>query len=134
MKTSPDINNVGVHWGVTSTGLTGYGTLVLTGTDQTIEGDTEMAADASGYTVTHVTFNHKETATLETWVSGSANASNATIATATVPAPGDKITITDSVNTILSGSNWIVGSTNVKRVNNSFAKASTSLMRFAKIS
>jgi len=134
MKSTPDINTVGVHWGVTSTGLTGFGSLVLNGTDQTLEADQEMASDASGYVVSHVTYNHKESATLETWVSGSANASNATIAASTVPEPGSKLTITDSVATVLSGSNWIVGSSAVKRVNNSFARITTNLVRFAKIS
>lgn len=134
MKISPDINGVGIHWGVTSTGLTGFGSLTITDTDQGLEADTATAEGADGYTLTHVTFNHRETANLTTWVSGSAGISNATIAASTVPAPGDKITITDSVNTLISGSNWIVGNSSVKRANKDLARVSTSLTRLAKIS
>ncbi len=133
MKTTPDISSVGVHWAVTSTGLTGYSTLVLNSTDHTLEADMETATDAGGYVVTTVTYNHRESVTLETWVSGSAGASNASIITATVPAPGDKFTITDSVNTIISGSAWIAGSSTIKRANNTFAKVSTTATRYAKI-
>ncbi len=133
MKTSADNNGNGVHWGVSSTGLTGFSNLILNGTDQTVEADTETASDSNGYVVTEVTYNHKETATLETWVSGSTGSKTASITTTNIPQPGDKLTVTDSVNTAISGSSWIVGSSNIKRANNTFAKVSTSLKRFALI-
>jgi hypothetical protein len=132
MTTSPKFAGVGCHWGVSSTGLTGYGALVLTGTDQSMEADTETAQDATGYVVTDVTYNHRETATLETWISGSSGG-NVVVASTSYPQPGDTVTITDSVNTGLAGSTWIAGGVSVRRSNTSLAKVSIPLRRYAKI-
>ena len=133
MTNAPKFNGAGVHWGVSSTGLSGYGKLVLTSADQASEGDIETAQDPYGYVVTDVTYNHRETATLEVWFSGSTASGALAIAPTDYPQPGDTVTITDSVNTSVSGSNWIAGNGSVKRSNTSLAKASIQLRRYAKI-
>lgn len=134
MYNVPKNNGIGVHWGVSSTGITGYGSLAINGTTQGLEADTATATDGDGFVVADVTYNHRETATLETWVSGSADAVNATVAQANLPQTGDQLTITDSVYTLFAGSNWIVGSVGVTRAATDLAKASISLRRYAKIS
>lgn len=131
MTSIPRLNGVGCHWGVSSTGITGFGALVLTSTDQTSEADTETAADGNGYVVTEVTYNHRESCTLETWVSGSG--ASVTIASSSYPQPGDKVTITDTIATGFAGSDWIAGGASVRRSNTSMAKVSIPLHRFAKI-
>lgn len=134
MNTTPRGNGIGVHWGCSSTGISGYGNLVITSAGLTLEADTATAIDGAGYVVTDVTYNQRESATLEVWFSGSADTLNVTIASGSVPEPGDSITIADATATIYAGSNWIAGSTSITRVNNDLAKASTALRRYAKIS
>jgi hypothetical protein len=134
MTSSPKFAGVNVHWAVSSTGITGFGKMVLTGTDHSSDADTETAQDPYGYVVTDVTYNHRETATLEVWFSGSSSPSGAlTIVPSDYPQPGDTVTLTDTVNTAISGSNWIAGNASVKRSNTSLAKATVSLRRYAKI-
>lgn len=132
MTTAPKFAGTGCHWGVSSTGLTGYGALILTSTDQTSEADTETAMDPTGYVVTDATYNHRETATLETWVSGSSGGA-VVVASTSYPQPGDTVTITDTVNTSISGSTWIAGGATVRRSNTTMAKVSIPLRRYAKI-
>ena len=133
MNTTPRNNGVGVHWGVSSTSITGYGILSITGTSQGLDGDTATATNGNGFVVTEVTYNHRETATLDVWFSGSASSTNITIASASVPQPGDLVTIVDSVDTGLAGTNWIAGSMNINRSATDLAKASVSLRRYALI-
>lgn len=132
MTSTPKFAGTGCHWGVSSTGITGFGALVLTSTDQASEADTETAQDAYGYVVTDVTYNHRETATLETWVSGSSGGA-VVVASSSYPQPGDTVTITDTVNTGLAGTTWIAGGATVRRSNTSMAKVSVPLRRYAKI-
>jgi hypothetical protein len=131
MYTGPKFNGTGCHWGVSTTGITGYGALVITSTEHSMTSDTETARNGAGYVTAHVTYNHGQEATLETWISGSAGTGNVTISIASHPQPGDMITIVDAVNTSLSGSNWIAGNAKVSRSNTSLAKISIPLTRFA---
>lgn len=133
MTTAPKFAGVGVHWGVNSTGITGFGALVITSTDQSMEADTETATDPFGYVVTDITYNHRETATLETWISGSSGGGAVVVANTSYPQPGDTVTIVDAVATGLAGTTWIAGGASVRRSNTSMAKVSIPLRRYAKI-
>lgn len=132
MTSTPKFAGTGCHWGVSSTGITGFGALVINSTDQSMEADTETAMDPYGYVVTDVTYNHRETATLETWLSGSSGGA-VVVASSSYPQPGDTVTITDAVNTGLAGTTWIAGGATVRRSNTSMAKISVPLRRYAKI-
>jgi hypothetical protein len=133
MNATPRNVGVGVHWGVNSTGITGYGTLVLNSAGINFEADTVTAADAYGYVVSEVSYNHRESANLEVWISGSSAATNASVPSGSVPQPGDTVTLTDSVATAYAGTNWIAGNASINRVNNSYATATVPLHRYAKI-
>lgn len=134
MTNAPKINGVGCHWGVSSTGISGFGALVLTSTDHNMESDVETAQDPSGYVTIDVTYNHRETATLQTWISGSTpDVGNTTIATTTYPQPGDVVTIADTVDTAIAGTDWIAGNASVSRSNTSLARVSIPLRRYAKL-
>jgi hypothetical protein len=134
MYSTPQVNGIGCKWGVGTTGLTGYGHLVLQSVGQTLESDNELIKDQNGFTVTRVDYDHRESATLEAWVTGSTNSGSASIGSTTVPQPGDKLTITDSVWTLLSGSNWVCGNTSINGSNAGYVKVSIPLTRYAKIS
>lgn len=132
MTTTPKFAGIGCLWGVSSVGITGYGALVIQSTDQSSDADTETAQDPTGFVVTDVTYNHRETATLETWMSGSSGGA-ITLASSSYPQPGDTVTITDATNTALAGTTWIAGTATVRRSNTSLAKVSIQLRRYAKI-
>lgn len=134
MYNTPQVNGVGIHWGVSSTGLTGYGWLLLQSTTHNLESEVERVQDSNGYTVTVVNYDHKETATLETIITGSADSATVGITVASVPQPGDSLTVTDSTYTLVSGSQWICGNPSISRGNTTFAKVSIPLTRYAKIS
>ncbi len=134
MYNTPQVNGIGCKWGVATTGLNGYGALILQSIGQTLESDNELIKDQNGYTVTRVDYDHRETATLEAWISGSSDSASASVTTASVPQPGDSITITDSVWTALSGSNWIAGNVSLNGSNVGYVKVSIALTRYAKIS
>ena len=133
MRNTVQINGVGCHWGTGTTSITSYGTLVLTAVDHNETADRDYGIDSSGFTVTVGWFNHSETANFEVWMSGSAASSTVGITTSTLPQIGDTVIVVDTTHTRISGSTWLVESVNTKKVNNSLARGSVGMVRYAKI-
>lgn len=130
MTNAPKFYGSGCHWGITSTGITGFGKMQFTGTSQNSEADTETAKNGDGYDTIEVTYNHRQTANLDFWFSSSIVNGALEIAQADYPQPGDTVVITDTIDTDMSG-NWIAGNTSITR--GTIAKGSVSLHRFAKM-
>lgn len=123
----PVVRGVGVHWGVSTTGVTGAGTFKLQSTDHNQGSDSDIVHDASGFAVNKTYYNFNESATLDVVVTGSAN--SASVAP-TLAKPSDIITITDSVYTQLAGTDWLVDSVSIKRSNTSAMRVTYSLTRY----
>jgi hypothetical protein len=120
----------GCHWGVASTGITGFGKLKLNGTSLTVESDTATATDGDGYVVVEANYNQRQTANLECWISGSTVSGAVTITDSDYPQPGAVVTLTDAVSTDINGK-WIAGSPSVSR--GQIAKVTVPLHRFARM-
>lgn len=123
---SPVHKGVGVHWGVTSTGCTGFGTFVLQSRDFSKRADSEVIQNASGFTVNKTFFNHNDSATLEVVVTGSSGGAVAPV----LAEVGDVVTITDSTFTNIAGTNWLVEDVSSRSSNTSAMRLSFSLTKY----
>jgi hypothetical protein len=130
MRNSPLHKGVGVHWGVSSTGIAGLGTFTLTSNDHGRQAARDSIQDPTGFTVNVTYYDYMESANLSVVITGSLGSGNVT---PSLPEIGDVVTITDSVYTALSGSNWLLDSVSTSRSNTSAMRASYGLTRYGKL-
>lgn len=127
--TTPVHKGVGVHWGVSSTGCTGFGTFALQSRDLSKRADSEVIQDATGFATNKTFFNHTDSATLEVVFTGSSGGN----LTPTIAEIGDTLTITDSVFTQIAGTTWIVEDVSVRSSNTTAMRATVNLTKYPKI-
>ena len=120
---------VGVHWGVTSTGATAFGTMRLQTRDHTRKTESELVKDADGVTVSKVFYDPTAEATFE-YV---ATAASGGAAAPTLPACGDVITVTDAVYTQIAGTNWLCDEVSTKSSNTSAMRVTVKCTQYPAI-
>lgn len=128
MQSSPQFKGVKIHWGVSSTTTSAFGTLTLQSRDHSRNADTDIVQDATGFAVNKTFFNYSDTATFE--YIPTAAAPGAGNVTPTVPEAGDMVTVVDSVYTQIAGTNWIVDSASTRSSNTSAMRVTVNLTRY----
>ena len=126
---------VSIKFGVTdSTAIPGFasGTFVLQDEDHDKDAEVDDTQDPDGITVQRTIFNPKEKATFSFVFKAANNASVATaMGTATyMPAIGDIGTVTNTVDSAIAGTNWIVAKVSKKRSNKNAMRFTLELERF----
>ena len=121
--------NVGVHWGTSST-TTSIVSGQLQTRDHTKKADMEEIKNGDGNVVGKVYYNQTDDATFE-WIPTSATV-NGTL-TVTLPAIGDKITVSDSIYADIAKTNWLVEEVSTKSSNTSCLKATAKLTAYPNI-
>lgn len=131
VPTTPVHRGLKVHWACgSSTITTGIGTFKLQSRDHSLNADTDMVQDATGYVVNKTYFNHTETATLDYVPTDTGSGGDLT---PTIPALGNILTITDTVYTAIAGTNWMVDGVNTKSSNTSAMRVTLNLTRYGNI-
>ncbi len=118
MSATTKYSGVGVTWGTSHTGITSaFGTFVLKSSGLKKDSKVTELENGDGDTVSVVWSNLVKTATFEYIpAGGTATGSFAP----TVPNQGDKLTVTDTIQTDIAGTNWYVMSADEKSSNTDF--------------
>lgn len=108
-------HNIACTWGTTSTSLTGYTASLMQTSGHELQGDKEMMRNGDGTEVASAGYNPNETATFEFIFNAGGAATGS--ASFTPPAFHQLITVTDTIDTSIAGTNWIVDKVSKKRSN-----------------
>ena len=125
---------VGCHWGVASTTYS-MTNGKLQSRDHSKKAATETIKDSDGVTISKIIFDPNEEATFEAVITGSAGTGTVV---PVLPAIGDAVVVTDTVNFQISGSasganTWLVDDVSTKSSNSSAMRVTIKLSRFTNL-
>lgn len=120
---------VGVHWGVTSSGATAFGTMKLQTRDHTLKSDMDTIRDADGVTVAKIYYDPTQEASFEYIPTGASGGA----VTPTLPTIGDVVTVTDSTYTQIAATNWLVDDVSTRSSNTGVMRVTIRMTRYPQI-
>lgn len=120
---------IGIHWGVSSSGCTAFGTMKLQTRDHTLKSESETIKDADGVTVSKIYYDPTQECTFEYIPSGASGGA----VTPTLPACGDVITVTDSAYTQVASTAWLVDDVSTKSSNTGVMRVTVKCTRYPSI-